>query len=164
MFFNLELGDNKKQKVNLNKKDDKYFISFDGEDKETLVDFVECGDFYSVIIENVPYIVNFNEDGGFKIANKVETLKVINDENQLRKNLKESYSSNVSKICSKIPGKILEVKVKENQEVKQGDVLFILEAMKMENRIYSSKSGKVKTVLVKNDDLVMTGDDLLIFE
>ena len=47
-----------------------------------------------------------------------------------------------------MPGNILDVKVAAGQSVKAGDVLFILEAMKMENEILAPKAGTVGSVSV----------------
>ena len=47
---------------------------------------------------------------------------------------------------SPLPGNIWEILVKEGQEVKSGDVLLILEAMKMENEILSPKDGIVRSI------------------
>lgn len=49
-----------------------------------------------------------------------------------------------------MPGKIVEVKVKEGQEVKAGDVLCVLEAMKMQNDLKSPHAGKVTRVHVQD--------------
>lgn len=164
MLFNIELENNNTQKLKLRKNDNKYFVSFNDEEKETEVDFCECGEFYSVIINNKPYVVNLSQDSDWQLANNLLKLKLTNDENSIRKKLKESYSSNSSRVISKIPGKILEVRVKEGDMVSKGDILFILEAMKMENRIYANKDAKIKKILVSSGDLVMTGHELLIFE
>ena len=52
------------------------------------------------------------------------------------------------------------VMVKAGQEVQTGDVLFILEAMKMENEIYADKDGKVGQVFVQKGASVNTGAPL----
>lgn len=49
-----------------------------------------------------------------------------------------------------MPGKVVEVKVKEGQDVKEGDVLCVLEAMKMQNDLKSPMSGKVTRVHVQD--------------
>lgn len=49
-----------------------------------------------------------------------------------------------------MPGKIVEVKVKEGQDVKEGDVLCVLEAMKMQNDLKSPVAGKVVRVHVQD--------------
>ncbi len=63
-----------------------------------------------------------------------------------------------------IPGTILDVKVNEGNMVKDGDVVLILEAMKMESDIHSNFSGRVSKVLVKKGDSVQEGDPLVEFE
>ena len=66
------------------------------------------------------------------------------------------------KIISPMPGTILAVKVAAGQAVKTGDVLFILEAMKMENEIVAPHDGTVKQVLVNKGASVNTDDALAV--
>lgn len=56
-----------------------------------------------------------------------------------------------------MPGNILEVRVKDGQSVQAGDVLFILEAMKMENEIMAPAAGIVSGVAVQKGSAVATG-------
>lgn len=56
-----------------------------------------------------------------------------------------------------MPGNILEVRVKDGQAVQAGDVLFILEAMKMENEIMAPAAGIVSGVAVQKGSAVATG-------
>ena len=60
-----------------------------------------------------------------------------------------------------MPGNILRVNVVSGQAVKEGDVLVILEAMKMENEIMAPKSGTVTQVLVSKGTTVETGAPLV---
>jgi biotin carboxyl carrier protein len=69
-------------------------------------------------------------------------------------------SANVS-IEAPMPGKIIDIMVEEGSEVKQGEAIIILEAMKMQNEISSHVSGVVKSISVKKNDSVMK-DDVLI--
>ncbi len=55
-----------------------------------------------------------------------------------------------------MPGTILEVKVQNGQAVKAGDVMFILEAMKMENDIVAPQDGTVKQIVVSKGASVDT--------
>ncbi|MDI6600267.1 MAG: biotin/lipoyl-binding protein [Thermoanaerobacteraceae bacterium] len=64
-------------------------------------------------------------------------------------------------VTSPMPGTILDVKVKEGDEVKKGQVLMILEAMKMENEIMAPSDGRVKTIYVQKGASVNTGDPLV---
>jgi biotin carboxyl carrier protein len=74
---------------------------------------------------------------------------------------KSNKESRIGIITAPMPGKILEVMVEENEVIKQGEPLVILEAMKMQNEIVSHVSGKIKKVHVRKDDSVMK-DDLMI--
>lgn len=63
-------------------------------------------------------------------------------------------------VKSPMPGDILDVKVNAGDTVSEGQVLMVLEAMKMENDIVAPKAGKVASVNVKKGDKV-NRDDLL---
>ena len=60
-----------------------------------------------------------------------------------------------------MPGKILNIKVSEGQEVKFGEVVVIMEAMKMETEIVAPADGTVSKILVKAGDSVDTGAALV---
>lgn len=57
-----------------------------------------------------------------------------------------------------LPGLILEISVKDGDQVKAGQSLIVMEAMKMENQIQAPYDGVVKRVLVKKGDSVAEGD------
>lgn len=65
-----------------------------------------------------------------------------------------------TKVLSPMPGNILAVNVSVGAAVKAGDVLLVLEAMKMENDIVAPCDGTVKQILVQKGSTVAT-DDLL---
>ena len=64
------------------------------------------------------------------------------------------------KVASPMPGTILDVKVNVGDSVKKGQVLFILEAMKMENEIMAGVDGKITSVGVTKGAAVQSGDML----
>jgi len=64
-------------------------------------------------------------------------------------------------VTAPMPGKILRILVKEGDQVKTGQGLLVLEAMKMENEIPAPKDGVVKKILVKEGDTVDTGQPLI---
>ena len=65
-------------------------------------------------------------------------------------------------VTAPMPGTILKVNVTQGQAVKAGTVLCILEAMKMENEIMTSKDGTVTQVLVSKGSAVDTGAPLVV--
>lgn len=64
------------------------------------------------------------------------------------------------KVSAPMPGKILSVKVNVGQAVKRGDVMMILEAMKMENEIVATQDGTVASIEVAAGSAVEAGDTL----
>jgi biotin carboxyl carrier protein len=67
-------------------------------------------------------------------------------------------------VLSFIPGTILEIFVSPGQSVKKGELLLILEAMKMQNKLKCNMDGKIKSVAVKSGDKVSKGALLLELE
>ena len=65
-------------------------------------------------------------------------------------------------VTAPMPGNILKVNVTEGQAVKEGDLLVILEAMKMENEIFAPCGGTVRQVLVQRGSTVDTGAPMVI--
>ncbi len=61
-----------------------------------------------------------------------------------------------------MPGKVLSVNVKAGDKVEAGDVLLILEAMKMQNEIMAPEDGTVSDVRVSAGDTVATGDVMVV--
>ncbi len=64
-------------------------------------------------------------------------------------------------VMAPIPGKILKVPVTKGQKVATGDLLMVIEAMKMENEVLADEPATVADVLVKEGDTVATGAVLI---
>ena len=64
-------------------------------------------------------------------------------------------------IKAPLPGLILEISVKEGDDVKIGQLLLKMEAMKMENNIQANREGKIMSIKVKPGDSVLEGDVLV---
>ena len=61
-----------------------------------------------------------------------------------------------------MPGNVLKINVAQGQTVKEGDVLLVLEAMKMENEITATKSGTVAQIVTAKGAVVETGSPLVV--
>ena len=65
-------------------------------------------------------------------------------------------------IKSPMPGNVLKINVAPGQKVNEGDVLLILEAMKMENEVVSTKTGTVAQIVVEKGAVVETDSPLVV--
>lgn len=68
------------------------------------------------------------------------------------------------KVLSFIPGTVLEIFVSPGQSVKKGDLLLILDAMKMQNRLKCPADGKIKSIVAAKGDKVPKGTLLIELE
>ncbi len=71
-------------------------------------------------------------------------------------------ASGSATVTAPMPGKVLDVKVAVGAQVKNGDLVLLLEAMKMENEIFASSDGTVAEVRVRGGESVNTGDVLIV--
>lgn len=67
-------------------------------------------------------------------------------------------------LTAPINGVVIEIPISAGQSVKENDVLFVLEAMKMKTNIASPRQGVIKTIQVKTGDTIEAGQVLLTFE
>ena len=69
-----------------------------------------------------------------------------------------------SRLVSPMPGKVVKINVKEGDEVKEGTIMMVVEAMKMENNIVATGTAKVKHVLVRENQMVDKNMQLIELE
>lgn len=84
--------------------------------------------------------------------------------NNTEDNVKLADSSNKKHIGASIPGSVIKVLVNKGDEIKEGDSLLVIEAMKMETNVASSLDGVVKNILVKEGEQVESGQLLIELE
>ena len=104
---------------------------------------------YTVLVNGVSYSFSVETPTSFKRKKYLE---------------KHQEKSATEPIVAPMPGKIVEVIAEENTDVKPGDPIFILEAMKMQNEIHTEIGGKVTKINVKENDAVDKGDVLVEIE
>ena len=73
-----------------------------------------------------------------------------------------SVAAGATTVSAPMPGKVLSINVKAGDAVKSGDVLLILEAMKMQNEIMAPADGTVSDVRVSAGQTVATGDVMIV--
>ena len=100
------------------------------------------------------------EVNGIKYDVKLEEI----DDNEILEKSAATSSKEVEIIESPMPGNIIKINVNEGDTVDSGDILMILESMKMENEILASKTGRVVSIEINQGDTVNMGDVLLVLE
>lgn len=114
---------------------------------------------YMVTLNGKKYEIEVEE--GQAIVNSVTTAPMAGAPVAAAPAAPAAPADGTNAVCP-MPGTILDVKASVGQAVKAGDVLFILEAMKMENDIVSPADGTVKQILVSKGSTVSTDDVLAV--
>jgi pyruvate carboxylase len=133
------------------------------------VDYNVGGDtIHSIIMNHKSHGVQITglDNSVYEIKNRGDyfQVKVIDELTKMRLARTQSMTMGRQVIAAQMPGVILRVYVKPDDEVKAGDPLCVLVAMKMENEIRSPIDGTVKEVYVKDGDKVAVKDKMLVVE
>lgn len=99
-----------------------------------------------------------------KEVKTTKTPKLVRSKPVPTKEEKPKPASGLSKVIAPLPGTIFKILLKEGEEVKKGQAILILEAMKMENNILAEKDGIVSKILVAEGNAVLQGDILVEIE
>jgi len=127
---------------------------------------------YHVLEQSKPYQIEIiqadflKKQYTLKVNNTTYKVDISNALDVLIKEMGFSLGSvkHINIIKAPMPGLLLDINVKVGQEVKEDDVLLILEAMKMENMITSPRDGIIKSVAVNKGDAIDKGQLLIEFE
>jgi biotin carboxyl carrier protein len=124
---------------------------------------------FSIIHENISYNLEMIEKKDHRHYN-VNTLynsydiEIIDAEARYMQNRSSEEADDIRKISSPMPGKIVKIPVKVGDNVKAGDTVVIVSAMKMESEYKVVKDRVVKEILVKEGDTVDGNQTLVIVE
>ncbi len=141
-------------------------------DKEVSGSFIKINDYqYHFIHNNNSYnveVIKINHDDKamvVKINSVRYTLSLKDKFDELLKNLglDNLTAKKVSDVKAPMPGMVLSILVKEGDEVKKGDTLLILEAMKMENSLKAAADGLVKKIVAVKGTAVEKNQVLIQF-
>lgn len=122
---------------------------------------------YQVILNNKIYEVEVDETKNAIITNisdtNTESIAVeLPSADTPKAKTASSASGEGMPVKAPMPGSILKINVEKGSSVKAGDVIMILEAMKMENEIVANKNGKITSITVSKGAAVDT-DDVLAY-
>ena len=120
------------------------------------LDMVASIDEEKVMIEGKTYQLDFVEEGE-------PSLMIINGMTYLVSKASLIHSS-LQELKAPITGKIVDILTTSGVDIKEGQVLIVLEAMKMEIQIKSPVSKRIKEIKVSKVQFVKTGDVLVCFE
>jgi biotin carboxyl carrier protein len=107
-----------------------------------------------------------NRTYSVKINSNVYKVQISNQLDVLIKDMGLSLSANrvVNDVKAPMPGMILDVMVEVGQEVKEGDSILVLEAMKMENTILAPRDAKIKAIQIQKSNTVSKNQVLIELE
>lgn len=161
------------------KVNEQYNFSIIAEQGKVVVNGEELSIDRSIINDEETHVIYQNRSYSLEVVNlnredKLATIKVngstyqISIEDQFDQLLKQlgmdnMAASKVMQIKAPMPGLVLKVLVSEGEEVRKGDSLLVLEAMKMENMIKSPSDGVIKKITVKMGDKVEKNEVLINF-
>lgn len=135
---------------------------------------------YSITIQDKSYVVEIEDINARPVVAYVDGIRVevipdtnpvgsgskpeIRPEAKTIQKPKPEANQNVNELTAPLPGTVVEVFVKDGDDIEAGQVIVIIEAMKMKNSIRSTRAGKIAQVLVSANQTVAHKQALVRFE
>lgn len=173
MYFKAERGSSTYE-INVSETKNLWKVSIKKEDEDwnhhniPKEDYRYLDDTISFLFKNSSYLLDVVEDGveSTVYARGVyRNFKIYNEEKLLHESLKAGGGMGADDVLrSGMPGKIVKVMVEEGQEVKEGEPLLIMEAMKMENEMRVAGDTKIAKIHVSEGESVEGGSILISFD
>ena len=168
MSLEIKIDDRTAQVKLLKREGNHVSVDVDGKVYDLDLMMVENG-VYSILSNNKSYNVELIEKNDHRHFN-VNTLynsydiEIIDAETKYRQGRTTEDLDDVRKIASPMPGKVVKIPVKVGDEVKAGDTVIIVSAMKMESEYKVQKDRVVTEILVKEGDTVDGNQTLVVVE
>lgn len=173
MYFEAELK-GRKYKVDVVEGRHSWKVSLQGEGQAwrhfdiSKNDYKQAEEYISFLFEGQSYLIDvIGRDTDYTVftRNSFRNIKIFNDEMLLHASLKKGGGiGGGAELRSGMPGKVIEIFVKAGDIVKENKPLLIMEAMKMENEMRSTREVKIKEICVKQGVSVEAGAILIKFE
>lgn len=137
-----------------------YKYTIDGQKYEVAIGEIE-GNIATVTVNGVEYKVEMEEEPKEEKKKVVVKAATASDENEATST---SNVNTANALRAPLPGVVTEIKVVVGDEIKKGDTVVVLEAMKMANNLEAEKDGKVTAICVKQGESVMEDTPLVVIE
>ena len=119
---------------------------------------------FRIKIDGKVFEAEVEEIGGEKELKKATTKSSVKTPSNVETSTQTAVETNTSgnSIIAPMPGKVISLKVSKGQQINKGDVILILEAMKMEQEIKSSLEGTLSDIRVAEGEIVKKEQILVI--
>lgn len=173
MYFEAELK-GRKYKVDVTEHRHSWKVSLQPDGGEwthydiSKKDYKQAEEYVSFLFGGQSYLIDVigqNTEYTVFTRNSFRVISIYNDEMLLHESLKLGGGlGSDQELKAGMPGKIIEIFVKEGEVVKANRPVLIMEAMKMENEMRTSRDVRIKEIMVKQGDSVESGAVLIKFE
>jgi biotin carboxyl carrier protein len=150
--------------IDVSRVDGTYVVTLDG--TEHVIDARKLeADFYSILFEGKSYEVSVEPSGARYLVRHGAYEEVVELADASRGGRDELHrQSGEATVDAVMPGKVVRVLVAMGDEVRAGQGVIVVEAMKMENEIAAPRAGRVKSIDVTAGQTVETGARLVVLE
>lgn len=162
-------SNNQKHEIEIKRTGDKVFADIDGRQYELEASqpepnvylFKHAGKIYQFFVSPLQ---NQDEPFSVNVGNHNFAIKIIDPKRLRGTSGASEHAGGAAEIKTAMPGKLVRVLVAQGAEIKQGDGVLVVEAMKMQNEMKSPKDGIVKEIRFAEGTTVNAGDVLAIIE
>lgn len=154
---------NEKYEIEIKREGEKVFARVDEREYQLEASEVEPN-VYLLKQANQIYQIYVAPNGIVNLKNHQFEIKITDSKRLRGSNVADASADGISEIKTAMPGKLVRILTEIGAEIKQGDGVLVVEAMKMQNEMKSPKDGIVKEIRFAEGDTVNAGDVLAVIE